>query len=692
MESPNFPYNGVAILPFDTPPSNLSHLVIPNRHQACSPFVLNGGQNEGTITRTKKEGSATSILQNVFRVSNLAWRMGQMNSVFGPMFHRLSFPWIIVLMTLPCVAQGSAQRPHPSADTTSASEPTATFASFTRLVTIEVVARDRHGHHVTGLMPGDFEIVEQDIRDNKKRPEKIATFREIHFATLAKESPPPMKVPVGVYTDVVTLQKNPAPPTILLIDGLNTQIKDQAQIQVQLDRIIKAIPENTPVAIFLLGSRLRILQDFSTDPELLKTALLRLALKKASSSASAGLATGDPMDNPNYASAQLENLRGHESDITGSLSVVDAQIQAMADSVQKLELSEYKQQLDLRMFLTLEALTSLGHYVAGYPGRKNLIWISSAFPIKLNGTLLTTGADDRGYASYAAQIRRATSILSDAKIAIYPVNPAGVQPHAIYDADAVPRNYSGPGMAATMSREIVMLADQDETMRVIAQDTGGVVCNGSNDLGECLTKALDDSSSYYEISYYPDSQHWNGDYRKIIVESKRSGLHLEYRHGYFAGQAPYENQKAELQQAACQGYLGATSVVFAATKLPVQSGELKFYLDIDPETLTLSPASDDAHDFSIQVAACTFDKNGKPLQLISQPISGKLSSKEYQSVARNGLTHVIAIPAPLPAAVRLVVKDVATDHIGSVHVNLENVVSATAAASKPSGTATETSK
>ncbi len=245
-------------------------------------------------------------------------------------------------------------------------------------------------------------------------------------------------------------------------------------------------------------------------------------------------------------------------------------------------------QMDRRVEITAEALTSIGRYVAGYPGRKNLLWISSNFPIKLNGSLLAAGSprlsavenrpidsadnsptlvdDDSGYSSYAAQIRRTANVLSDAKVAVYPINPAGVQPHALFEAETRPRDYSAQGTADTLSREITMLADEDRTMRVVAEDTGGVVCSGSNDLGDCIRKAVDDSSSFYEIAYYPDSAEWNGEYRKIILQSKRSGLQLEYRHGYFAGVGPHENQKADLQQAACEGYLTATSIFFAATQ------------------------------------------------------------------------------------------------------------------------------
>src|SRR5581483_3091700 len=206
-----------------------------------------------------------------------------------------------------------------------------------------------------------------------------------------------------------------------------------------------------------------------------------------------------------------EDLRGHESDISADVpstspepssgstsasqasagqSAIDAQIQALASYAQNFEVSEYKSVMDRRVSQTMEALIAIGHYVAGYPGRKNLLWISSSFPIRLDGFLFQADRpqDDRGYATYGAQIRRAAGILSDAKIAVYPVNPAGVQPHAIYGADARPRNYSGRGMGDTMAREITMLGGEDLTMRTVAEDTGGAVCNGTNDLSECLTR------------------------------------------------------------------------------------------------------------------------------------------------------------------------------------------------------------
>src|SRR5581483_7835993 len=135
---------------------------------------------------------------------------------------------LLVLLLL--VTASLAQTSSPQASPTDASAPasTPTFRSYSRLVTVEVVAKDRHGHHLTGLKPEDYQVFKETANGKDKRQQKMASFQEINFADMAKQSLPPMKVPAGAYRKPVTLQNNPLPPTILMIDGLNPDIKDQA--------------------------------------------------------------------------------------------------------------------------------------------------------------------------------------------------------------------------------------------------------------------------------------------------------------------------------------------------------------------------------------------------------------------------------------------------------------------------------
>ncbi len=71
-------------------------------------------------------------------------------------------------------------------------------------------------------------------------------------------------------------------------------------------------------------------------------------------------------------------------------------------------------------------------------------------------------------------------------------------------------------------------------MNALANETGGKTCANTNDLSGCVQKALDNSSSYYELAFYPRDVKWNGEFQRIEVKTSRRGVKLIYRRGYFA--------------------------------------------------------------------------------------------------------------------------------------------------------------
>lgn len=591
--------------------------------------------------------------------------------------HLVSVLLIILRLTPPGISQTSQPQAQPSQlPTNNSSEPVATFQASTRMVTLEVVARDGHGRHATGLKASDFRVFEQTpAREKEKHEQKIAAFREVTVADLAKQAGSATQIPAGVHTNLVTLQKNPVPPTILLVDGLNTQLEYQAQVHIQMLRMLRSLPANVPVAVFLFGHRLQMLQDFTSDPS-----LLQAALEKAISVAATGVARIDPRDDSDQVSAQVQNLAPKPGG-TAAQDAIAAEVAALAQIALKFDLRQYAAQMDMRVNETSEALVSLARHVAGYPGRKNLLWISTSFPISLDPLKYDIFFKDVGQRNYWVQMQRVAAALSEAKVVVYPINPAGVRTPALYEAANRPSDTSGQGTADALGRETILRAGEQDTMQVLAEGTGGKVCTGDNDLGDCVRKAVDDSGTFYEIAYYPDSQNWNGEYRKITLKSQRPGLHLAYRQGYFARQEAGDNpkeQKSELEQAACEDYLNATSIFFAAKSLPPDSPEkLKFYLMVNTAALTLIPTSDGGRNLNIVVAVCTFDKKGSPLQLMSEPVNRKLSASEYQSLtAVGGLSHVVTIPGPKPVSLRLLIKDIPSGRLGSVQIKVEDSVAA----------------
>jgi VWFA-related protein len=532
--------------------------------------------------------------------------------------------------------------------------PAPILKATSRLVTLQVLARDRQGHLVPGLTAKDFQLFEEVPPKKDKRPQQIAAFQFVSVAAIAAADKGVVQMPAGVYSNLVSMRKVPVPPTVLFIDGLNTSITVQMQVHRQMVKLLASIPEDVPVSVFLLDRDLHLLQDFTTDPK-----LLREAAKKAISLDSAGLADVDPRDDPDALSAQLEDVPG-----------------VSLDSLERFERETFSAQMDIRVQTTLDALRAIARHLSGYPGRKNLLWVSSSFPIQI-----APDSDNKfvGMRNYADQMVEVAYALADAKVAVYPMDAGGLQTQSYMQASSRTRGTpSGRSMGASIQREDVSRFSKQESMGLLADGTGGRICVNDNDLSDCVKKAMDDGSSYYEIAYYPDATNWNGEFHKVILKTPQSGIKLAYRTGYYApadfsaanGKDEAKLADREMRQAACSDLLTSTALLVVAKAIPAdQPGQAKYFMAIEPKMLTFAPVDGGGRSLSMDVGICTFGPKGKALQYFSDHSEQKFAEKEYASTASHAVPHVIQFaPAPDIARVRLVVRDSGSGQMGSVDI------------------------
>jgi hypothetical protein len=350
--------------------------------------------------------------------------------------------------------------------------------------------------------------------------------------------------------------------------------------------------------------------------------------------------------------------------------------------------------------MTLDALRIIARHVSGYPGRKNLIWISSTFPIAIMpDSHVTKLAMFSGIRSYGEDLTAVASSLTDAQIAVYPVDPRGMDTQQMFDPSS--RGKSNPfSEGAALGRESNLRFSTQESMQDLADQTGGKVCFNNNDLSECVKRAVDDSSSYYELTYYPTDKNWHGEFRKISVKTTRPGVQLSFRAGYFAREADAtisakdaKDTDTHLTQATCNDFLTATSILVEASALPPdQEGQAKYFLVIDPNALSFGPPEGGVRNVQIELATCMFNARGLPLQYNRQSIGQKFTESEYQSTKAHGISHTISfVPKPETARVRLLVCDTRTGMVGSVDLPYPSPV-ISAAATKTEKTGEETAK
>ncbi len=570
-----------------------------------------------------------------------------------------------VAIALPLCAPGVSQEKNQVQTRPAQQEPPAVLKVTTRLITVDVVARDRRGNPIRDLQAGDFQVAEQGR--SGKAQQQIASFRLLD-RVLAKVADPErvsLQLPAGVYTNLVTTKSLSAPPTILLVDGLNTDAKTQLQVRQKMVR----------------------LQSFTTDAK-----LLRAAAERALTLEATNLQAKDARDDPFSHSSLLEQMAGAEgqSDIPGGPPAPqpgsqgstgggnsNALLAMRALQLQRFEREQYASSMDIRVKLTLDALRVIARHVSGYPGRKNLIWLSSAFPLAITPDAnLTMVAKFSGIRNYSDDMTAVASALTDAQIAVYPVDPRGMETQALFDPES--RGRLNPfSEGATLNRESNVRFSSQESMQDLAEQTGGKVCLNNNDLSECVKRAIDDSSSYYELTYYPTDKDWRGEFRKISVKTTRPGVQLSYREGYFARESDAtvaakdaKDMDTHLSQAACSDFLTATTILLEATALPPdQPGQTKYFMVIDPNALSFGAPEGGVRNLQMELATCMFNKRGLPLQYNRQTIHQKFTEAEYEFSRKHGISHTISfVPKPETARVRVLVCDTRTGMIGSVEL------------------------
>src|SRR5208283_509973 len=213
----------------------------------------------------------------------------------------------------------------------------------TRLVQISVIATDKMGEPAADLTPADFLVL-----DNA-RPQKIQIFQK---ETNQPPANPRRPLPPDTYTNRIHETGGPN-VTMLLLDGLNTEVNDQAYARQQAIKFLQQIHPHDRLAIYTLARDLHVLQGLTGDSAKLVEALGKHARQIT-------------MDLDASTSTQIE---------TGS-DTMDALLQ---DAFRR-EANMYIQD---RVRITVAALVEIANYAAAFPGRKNLLWVSGSFPFSV---------------------------------------------------------------------------------------------------------------------------------------------------------------------------------------------------------------------------------------------------------------------------------------------------------------------
>ena len=552
-----------------------------------------------------------------------------------------------------------------------------------RAVVVDVVVTGGKDEPVQGLQKQDFQVMEDG------KPMTIDFFEEQGARTSAAEAiKTQSSLPPNVYSNVPPAAVSDS-VNVLLIDTLNTEVGDQLFVRKQILKFLQGMKPGTRVAIFSLGSQFRFLQGFTSDVSLLQAAL---------NDAKKGV---NPEKDPAFHSRSDEADDAWErGEMAAVAAMIGGNAGVLVEGLQSGQAEAINMGAEKRVAMTLEALSSIARYLAGVPGRKNLLWFASSFPVTVfpNFHQREQMSDNRISIS---QVKKTADLLTASKVAVYPINAEGMANDHEMTADhcisqGVETNCPdsvgvGAELMGNIASEKAARADEQVTMERLAEDTGGKAFYNTNDLDGAMEHAIEDGSHYYTISYTPTNKKMDGNYRKVEVKLTTGKYKLAYRRGYNAADAPAIAPKAEgdpLRPLLAYGRANSTEMLYQVRVAPLSpqpaataaraglntklTGAFTRYsvsFAIPWKDVSFVPAPDGTYYGKINVGVIAYDGDGKAVNWMGGTQAMSLKPEVYAAVQRSGVPAHMELDLP-DKDVSLVtgVYDWGTDQAGTLAI------------------------
>lgn len=411
------------------------------------------------------------------------------------------------------------------------------FESGTTEVEVDVVVSNRSGP-VTDLQPSDFEVFEDGARQ---------AHRVVGIPSSRVDQSPTAQggIPTNGATSSGSIPKVGEPPPLvaLVFDRLSAEARALAWKSAKA--YVDVSEPGAIMGVFLIDLSLDTVQRFTGERSQVLTALDVVARRPTSRfdrSATAGTsvrseqarrgvgqAGGD--SDPSVAVTAGAEFAGRPVDTRGK-TVDEA-------TMEGLDLTFHNTweilARDQQGYATTNALRALAAGLRNLPGRKTVIFFGEGLAIPT---------------AVMPHFDRAIAEANLARITVYSVDAAGLRVHSADAATArevgamaaASRGVSPDGgnyssLAMMERNEDVLQKDARTSLRLLAERTGGLLIDNTNDLLPRLRLIDSDRRATYLLAYASTNSDAKGGWRSIKVKVKRRGVTVRSRAGYLAAEA-----------------------------------------------------------------------------------------------------------------------------------------------------------
>ncbi len=400
------------------------------------------------------------------------------------------------------------------------------------VVNVDVLVTDRGGRPVTDLRREDFEVLE----DGKRM--EVTNFQVVKPAS---PQPAPSESTTRPAPSTGPAQAEPSAEErlhlIVYVDNFNLNPEHRTRVLQQLRGFLKDLHPDDRVMLVTNDLSLTVRLPFTNDPVALSKALDEIAV----------LATQGQESRNERRLAMQRVLEVREA-----VKVFDGPCSSMIIAPAQ-SYAEVTRQEVLR---SINSMTLMVNSLSGVPGRKALLYVSDGLPVtpgeevyqflaEICGNAATSGVPDVYEGEFLTEansrealmdaqrystvedFRKLAAHANAHRVTLYTLQATGLEGYTSALADFGPESR----LLQIPSLQFVEIANLQNSLTLLASETGGRAILNANDVTTDLRQMKEDLGRYYSLGYSP-AHSGDGRVHRIEVRVKRPGVQVRHRKSY----------------------------------------------------------------------------------------------------------------------------------------------------------------
>ncbi len=333
--------------------------------------------------------------------------------------------------------------------------------------------------------------------------------------------------------------------------------------------------------------------------------------------------------------AAVHPLPATDGDVRAATNPSPAELRAELDrSIEEYQGFRNRDDIDVRIQKTFDALNLLRAKMGAIAGRKSLIWVTQGIPLVFT-------APGNAIIDLTPQVRRLSEMIAQSQIAIYTVDQTN-------------------GVGSELSR----------TLQMFSALTGGRWSSHDNP-ALALADALTDARGNYRIAYYSTAPEKEGKENKVRLDTPRKGVHFLTREGLTlepAGPGADQLEAARFDNQIRTPFDASEIGLRVAMSRKQQTGAVHFDIRAEPADVLIQH-SGDRYRVQLDVLVAFYSEGFLKGTAPATRVDLSFTKAQLDQASKEGISVPLDVPVSSEIQkVRVMVLDPSLQSLGSVTI------------------------